>query len=99
MDSFQQLQRAVAGSSEYQNRLAVVRTEEEAVSALLEIAGAEGISLTRADLERQIEAASQQTAAELTDVELESVSGGVFISGGFLDSLMALFKSEALPRA
>lgn len=45
MDHFEQLAKAVAGSADHQARLAVVRTEEEAVSVLLDVATAENIVL------------------------------------------------------
>lgn len=75
MSAIEELQKVIAASDMYQARLQAVKSEEEAVSALLEIAGAEGIAIERADIERQIEAAKEK-AGELSDGELEAVSGG-----------------------
>ena len=75
MSAIEELQKVIAASDIYQARLQAVKSEEEAVSALLEIAGAEGIAVERADLEREIEAAKEK-ASELSDGELEAVSGG-----------------------
>lgn len=75
MSTIEKLQKVIAASTTHQKRLQATKNEEEAISALLEVAGAEGISLTRADLEQKI-AAEQQQVSEISDEELASVSGG-----------------------
>jgi bacteriocin-like protein len=78
--SFEKLRQAIENSTAYQERLQAMKTEEEAVSALLEIAGAEGIALQRAEIERQIQA-TRSRMAELSEDELASVSGGYNYNG------------------
>ena len=75
MDSFEQLRQAIENSDAYQKRLQAMKNEDEAVSALFDIADAEGIALARTDLEQKIAAAKQQ-GVELSDTELDSVNGG-----------------------
>lgn len=79
MDIFQQLQRAIAGSPDHKSRLEGLENEEDAISAIVEIASIEGIPLDRADVEGRLEAARHHSA-ELSEEELASVSGG-FWSG------------------
>ena len=77
MNNIEQLQKAISASSAHQERLQAVKSEEEAVSTLLNIANAENIALERADLERQI-ATRREKSGELSDDELAAVSGGFF---------------------
>jgi bacteriocin-like protein len=79
-DPFEKLRQAIGNSAAYQDRLKTTESQEEAVSALLDIADAEGIALQRAELERQIEEA-RSNMGELSENELESVSGGYNFNG------------------
>lgn len=75
MKNIESLQKAIRSSSAHQERLRAVKSEEEAVSALLEIAGAEGVTLSRADLQQQISVAGKQDGC-LKEDDLAKISGG-----------------------
>ena len=85
---FEKLRQAIENSDAYQDRLKDVRTESDFLSALEDIATAEGIALQRAEIERQIQA-TRSRMAELSEDELASVSGGYNYTGldAWFDSL------------
>ena len=82
-DSFEKLRQAIGNSAAHQERLKDVRTEGEFLSALEDIAAYEGIAYDRAEIETVIATAKHQATTELSDAELESISGGWKPPGGW----------------
>lgn len=96
MSGMERLLEAVAGWSEHRERLKAAGSGEEAVAALLDIAAAEGIALEGAELER-LRMAAGGGAADLSDAELETVSGGLNLLDPFTTMLSRLGGFKGTP--